>query len=193
MPREVFDPKNPEPEFYNANKPKSNITFSTSKKPRRKNILRSRAFIIGYGIFLIIVVSAITIYQKKGIGNTELSKAITKLVRRNIISIKINNLETYTDKIKTTIEIENKKYKAELDSIKELKTYTTLLSNDVVLSSNYNTYNNVMFRNRERVGYSLNFRKYLWDSSDTIDIKIIINDKDEFEKKINTRMIRLKK
>lgn len=166
-PREVYDPKNPEPEFYNNHPPR------VPPPPRTKSIFATKSFIIGYGIFLTVVVISITIYTK-GAFNTD--SFINKIINRNkTVDVKINKIDYFDNEITSTIEVKNINYTNGY-RINNFIAKVYLYEDKNLIYSNEYLYNDVLFPKNQRIGFRITFNKDIWTKSNRVLVNLILDD-----------------
>ncbi len=147
MPREVYDPKEKELEFYAKRKIKH-------PAPRKEvSIFAKKWFMFLYGTFLTLVVIGLLLY-KKGFFNNIPYFDIFK-TKTNVI-VKINNIDFLNGAIITTIELENSSY-TNSENIEILNASYSLYRNRKLIFSGQNSFYNIRFPLGQRIGFNLNF------------------------------------
>ncbi len=181
MPNEVFDPKKPNLKYYN-DKPENHDYELHELKPRMRSIFSSRRFMLVYGLFLILVVTAITTYKKGTLHNIPIVKNIipNRALEINFVDIK------YSDSLVTgNIKIENITYKN--DFINTLIADSSLISDGKTIASNSYIYNNIVFPKDQIIGVSAKFRSEDWNNADSILIKLYLDEAYSIERKIKIK------
>ena len=116
MPREVYDPKEKELEFYG----KRDIKPPAPK--REVSIFARRWFMFLYGTFLTLAVVGMLLYKKGFFNNIPLFEALKP---KTDVIVKINKAQSIDDVIITTIELENSNY-TNSESVEVLRTSFSL-------------------------------------------------------------------
>lgn len=179
MPREIYDPKKPELEFYNKRPPrvpKPIIKHKTS-------LFAKRWFVIVYGIFL----TALFVYLlllRFGIVDRSF---ITKLLRSsNSIYVRINHFEIYNNSAIATFEVRNINY-TNSSVIKILKTTTSIYNYKKERYRGNNDFYNVKFPSGQRIGFKVPFDYNTFQKSNRVKVVINLDDSLVYTKVFTTK------
>lgn len=175
--REVYDPKNPDPEFYVAPRPPKQ-----HKPKRKKNIFATKWFMIGYGVFLTLTVISIMLYKN---GTFKNKGFLSGFLKNKEVNIKINEIKYFDATSSVIIELENKSYTNSI--IYNLNASVLLYSNAIILSSNYVAYNNINFPKNQRIGFATSFNNIDFSNANNIKINIIFDELYYYSKNIKIR------
>ncbi|WP_300366225.1 hypothetical protein [Brachyspira sp.] len=183
MPREVYDPKEKELEYY----AKRNIRHSAPK--REVTIFARRWFMFSYGAFLTIVVIGLLLYKKGFFNNIpyfDIFKTKTDVI------VKINNVDFLEESIITTIELENSNY-TNSENILKLKANYSLYRNRKLIFSGNNSFYNIRFPLGQRIGFNLKFDKDYWKYANKLRVILQFDDNLIKTNEIDIRKLRRRK
>ena len=184
MPREVYDPKNPELEFYNENPPRS---FKPA--PRRpRSVMSSKWFMIIYGIFITLIVGGIFLYRYGLLPKIDfLSKYSKPLL------VKINEVEYVNENLMyATIEVKNINY-TNSQMIKLLKVNWDLYYYRKHLESGYDSYTDIVFPKGQRIGFRIPIDYSHWKKSTKLKISLALDEEITILNSIATQTITAKR
>ncbi|MDA0035888.1 hypothetical protein OFR41_12315 [Brachyspira hyodysenteriae] len=182
MPREVYDPKQKELEFYAKREVKP-------PAPKREvSIFARRWFMFLYGTFLTLVVIGMLLYKKGFFNNIPLFEALKP---KTDVIVKINNAEFVNDAVITTIELENSNY-TNSESIETLRSYFSLYKNRKLIFTGNRPFNNIRFPVGQRIGFNLSFDKNYWKEANKLEIILQFDNNLIKTNSINTRKIKVK-
>lgn len=167
MPREVFDPKKPELEFYNNREEK------TALHKREVSIFARRWFMFLYGTFLTIIVIAFLMYKKGFFNNIPY---FDMMKTQKEVAVKINNVEFFDEAVITTIEVGNVNY-TNSNNIRTLNACLSLFKRKKLIFNVEDTFYNIKFPLGQRIGFKMSFDKNYWIDADKLEI-ILSFDKD---------------
>lgn len=181
MPREVYDPKEKELEFYY----KKNIKPPAPK--REVSIFARRWFMFLYGTFITLIVVGLFLYKKGFFNNIAYFAKKT-----NIVEVKINNIDFSDEYIITTIELENYNY-TNSENILKLNSDYSLYRNKKLVYSGNNSFYNVRFPLKQRIGFNLKFDIDYWKKSNKLKIILQFDDNLIQTNEINITKLRRRK
>lgn len=184
MPREVYDPKEKELEFYG----KRNIKPPAPKK--EVSIFARRWFMFLYGAFLTVVVVGMLLYQRGFFNNIPYFDILKK--PKPDIAVKINNVEFHSDAVTLTIELENSNY-TNSNNIDILKASYSLYRNKKELFNGNNYFHNIRFPIEQRIGFNIKLDRNYWEKANKLELILQFDDNLVKTNSINTRKIKNKK
>lgn len=182
MPREVYDPKEKELEFYG----KRDIKPPAPK--REVSIFARRWFMFLYGTFLTLAVVGMLLYKKGFFNNIPLFEALKP---KTDVIVKINKAQSIDDVIITTIELENSSY-TNSESVEVLRTSFSLYKYRKLIFSGDRSFNNIRFPVGQRIGFELNFDKNYWKEANKLEIILRFDNNLVKTNSINTKKIKIK-
>ncbi|MEI0607392.1 hypothetical protein R4K48_10605 [Brachyspira pulli] len=161
MPREVYDPKKPELEFYNNRETKP-------PAPKREvSIFAKKWFMFLYGTFLTLLVIALLLYKRGFFNNIPYFSALKTSVP---IEVKINNLEYYDDEaVLVTIEVENNNYTNSIN-VENLKASLSLYRNKKLIFTGDDSFYDVKFPLGQRIGFKMSFDQNYWHEANKLEV-----------------------
>ncbi|MDO6993682.1 hypothetical protein Q5M87_06625 [Brachyspira innocens] len=167
MPREVYDPKKPELEFYNNRQPKP-------PAPKREvSIFAKRWFMFLYGAFLTLLVIFFLLYKKGFFNDIPYFSAL----KTNIpIEVKINNVEFYEDEaVVATIEVKNSNYTNSIN-IENLNASLSLYKNKKLIFTGNDSFYNIRFPLGQRIGFKMSFDKNYWKEANNLEVILYLDN-----------------
>ena len=174
MPREVYDPKNPEHEFYN----KRERTVYREPPKVKPSIFSKKKFMFFYGAFLSFFVIIFFMIRWGFLDNIPFFAALR--VGSSPLEVKINNIDFYQteEAVIPTIEVKNLKYTNNIN-IKNMKVNYSLYKNNrnknSIFSGNDNFYN-ISFPSGQRIGFKIQFDKNYWNNANRLEIVLNLDD-----------------
>ncbi len=172
-PREIYDPKKPELEYYNDPNREKNF------KPRKRiyTIFSTKRFMFGYAIFLTVAVLSIYTFQNGGIGNVMiLSRFFGDGLKVQTTVVSQNSEQKYV-----FVLIKNMRYKS--STISSLRSQVTFYNKDEVLISKEAQYNDVVFDDEQQIKFALEFDTQSIANADRYIVQTQIDDKTIINKK----------
>ena len=180
MPREVYDPKRPELEFYNKDKREHRV-YKPIPKVKVSPFAR-RKFMFLYGAFLTFFVIIFFMMKWGLLDNIPFFASLRR--GNNPIEIKINNLDFYGDAVVPTIELKNINYTND-NKIYNLKVLFSLYKNKKLVFNGNNNFYNISFPNEQRIGFKIQFDKNHWNNANKLEIILNLDDNLIFTNNIN--------
>ena len=174
MPREVYDPKNPEHEFYN----KRERTVYREPPKVKPSMFSKKSFMFLYGAFLTFFVIIFFMIKWGFFDNIPFFAALR--VGSSPLEVKINNIDFYQteEAVIPTIEVKNLKYTNNIN-IKNMKVNYSLYKNNrnrnSIFSGNDNFYN-ISFPSGQRIGFKIQFDKNYWNNANRLEIVLNLDD-----------------
>ncbi|WP_304333623.1 hypothetical protein [Brachyspira innocens] len=167
MPREVYDPKNRELEFYNKRHTKP-------PAPKREvSIFARRWFMFLYGAFLTIVVIFFLLYKRGFFNDMPFFKALKSSIP---IEVKINNVEFYEDEVVVaTIEVKNSNYINSIN-IENLNASLSLYKNKKLIFTGNDSFYKIRFPLGQRIGFKMSFDKNYWKEANNLEVILYLDD-----------------
>lgn len=186
MPREVYDPKKPELEFYNK---RERRVYREPPKVK-PSIFSKKKFMFFYGAFLSFFVIIFFMIRSGFLDNIPFFAALR--VGNNPLEVKINNIDFYQkeEAIIPTIEVKNLKYTNEIN-IKNLKVNYSLYKNKKLVFNGNDNFYNISFPSGQRIGFKIQFDKTHWNNANKLEIVLNLDDNLVWTNNIN--ISRLKK
>ena len=161
MPREVYDPKKPELEFYN------NREIKPPAPKREVSIFARRWFMFLYGTFLTLFVIAFLLYKKGVFNNIPYFRA---LKTSTAVEVKINNIEFYgNEAVIATIELENYNYTNSIN-IGKLNAELSLYKNKKLIFTGNDSFYDIKFPLGQRIGFKMSFDKNYWKEANRLEV-----------------------
>ena len=180
MPREVYDPKRPELEFYNKDK-REHRTYRAQPKVKVSMFAKKR-FMFLYGAFLTFFVIIFFMMRWGLLDNIPFFASLRR--GQNIIEIKINDLDFYGEAVIPTIELKNINYTND-NKIDNLKVSFSLYKNKKLIFSGNNNFYNVSFPLEQRIGFKIQLDENHWDKSNRLEIILYLDNNSAFTNNIN--------
>lgn len=171
MPREVYDPKNPEHEFYN----KRERTVYREPPKVKPSMFSKKKFMFLYGAFLSFFMIMFFMVRNGLLDNIPFFAALR--VGNIPLEIKINNIDFYKNEeaIIPTIEVKNLKYSNNIN-INNLKVNYSLYKNKKLVFKGNNNFYNISFPIGQRIGFKIQFEKIHWNNANRLEIILNLDD-----------------
>lgn len=174
MPREVYDPKKPELQFY------GNREIRPQPPKREISIFARKWFMFIYGGFLTIFVIGLFLYRNGYLNNLSFFKTFIQP-----IEIKVNSVEFYDiGAIITTIELKNNNY-TNSKSIEKLQAILSLYKNKNLIYKGKNNFYNIRFPLGQRIGFKTEFDKNYWLEANILQVVLYFDTNFSITNNIN--------
>ena len=170
MPREVYDPKNPEHEFYN----KRERTVYREPPKVKPSMFSKKSFMLLYGAFLSFFVIMFFMVRNGFLDSVPFFASLR--VGNSHVEVKINNIDFYQTEeiIIPTIELKNLKYTN--GNINNLKVNYSLYKNKKLVFNGNNNFYNISFPSGQRIGFKIQFDKNHWNNANKLEIVLNLDD-----------------
>ncbi len=180
MPREIYDPKNPELEFYNENPPR--VFKPAPRRPR--SIMANRWFMVIYGLFITMIVAGIFLYRYGLLPKFDFLSKYSKP-----LFVKIKEVEYINDNLMyATVEVRNVNY-TNSQTIHSLKVNWDLYYYRKHLESGYDSYYNIIFPKGQRIGFKIPIDYSHWKKSTKLKIALTLDEENTIINNISTQTI----
>ena len=170
MPREVYDPKNPEHEFYN----KRERTVYREPPKVKPSMFSKKSFMLLYGAFLSFFVIMFFMVRNGFLDNIPFFASLR--VGNSYVEVKINNIDFYQTEefVIPTIELKNLKYTN--GNINNLKVNYSLYKNKKLVFNENDNFYNISFPSGQRIGFKIQFDKNNWNNANKLEIVLNLDD-----------------
>jgi len=170
LPREVYDPKNPEHEFYNK---RERVVYREPPKVK-PSMFSKKSFMLLYGAFLSFFVIMFFMVRNGFLDNIPFFASLR--VGNSHVEVKINNIDFYQteETVIPTIELKNLKYTN--GNINNLKVNYSLYKNKKLVFNGNNNFYNISFPSGQRIGFKIQFDKNHWNNANKLEIVLNLDD-----------------